>query len=299
MTDQTAACHSAQHCAVHGFCHRCMPSLADAAQHLVTAIDAAGIEYPASGRVYASLAATIRDAARQTAGQPAAEPVDVPTPEEGIEDARKAIQHVLQLFLDRVPRNELDAETMADSIADAMSDGLTELYRDLARAETALASAAQPDPTTVDDPVPLRWGLGDVLHSDDDTRIVCLSGPDREPYWLELDQERAAALRDDLAGPDGLAAPTNHDTETGVRNVIEHILTIYYQDSSAPSAFARALLAQHDASILNGAAQAYTDEADELERAAQEALDPGMARDAKYLRGFAASLRRLAAGAES
>ncbi|MFI1942218.1 hypothetical protein ACH44C_34440, partial [Streptomyces purpureus] len=61
------------------------------------------------------------------------------------------------------------------------------------------------DPTTADDPTPLRWGLGDVLHSDDDTVIVCLSGPDREPYWLELDPERATALRDDLAGPDAPA----------------------------------------------------------------------------------------------
>ncbi|MER7908263.1 hypothetical protein [Streptomyces sp. NPDC096068] len=59
-----------------------------------------------------------------------------------------------------------------------------------------------PDPTTADDPIPLRWGFGDVLHGDDDTRIVCLSGPDREPYWLKLDPERAQALRDDLAGPE-------------------------------------------------------------------------------------------------
>lgn len=63
-------------------------------------------------------------------------------------------------------------------------------------------AAAQPDPTIADDPTPLRWGLGDVLHSDDGTLIVCLSGPDREPYWLELDPERAAALRNDLAGPE-------------------------------------------------------------------------------------------------
>lgn len=57
------------------------------------------------------------------------------------------------------------------------------------------------DPTTADDPIPLRWGLGDVLHGDDDSTTVCLSGPDREPYWLELDPERAAALRDDLTPP--------------------------------------------------------------------------------------------------
>lgn len=64
------------------------------------------------------------------------------------------------------------------------------------------ATAGLPDPTTADDPTPLRWGLNDVLYGDDDTITVCLSGPDREPYWLELDRERAAVLRDDLAGPD-------------------------------------------------------------------------------------------------
>jgi hypothetical protein len=32
---------------------------------------------------------------------------------------------------------------------------------------------------------------------------VLLSGPAGEPYWLELDPERAAVLREDLAGPDG------------------------------------------------------------------------------------------------
>ena len=57
------------------------------------------------------------------------------------------------------------------------------------------------DPTTADDPTPLRWGHGDVLHGDDDTTLVCFSGPDREPYWLELESERAAALRDDLTPP--------------------------------------------------------------------------------------------------
>ncbi|MDT9688170.1 hypothetical protein Q5762_07340 [Streptomyces sp. P9(2023)] len=60
------------------------------------------------------------------------------------------------------------------------------------------------DPTIADDPTPLRWGLNDILYGDDDTITVCMSGPapDREPYWLELDPERAAVLRDDLAGPD-------------------------------------------------------------------------------------------------
>lgn len=73
-----------------------------------------------------------------------------------------------------------------------------------ADAVLAVIAAAQPDPTTADDPIPLRWGLGDVLWGDDDTVTVCLSGPapGRAPYWLELDAERAAALRDDLTPPE-------------------------------------------------------------------------------------------------
>ena len=59
--------------------------------------------------------------------------------------------------------------------------------------------AAAPDPT------PLRWGLNDTLWGDDDTVTVLLSGPAGEPYWLALDPERAAVLREDLAGPDGAA----------------------------------------------------------------------------------------------
>ncbi|MFE7510137.1 hypothetical protein ACFU8I_02750 [Streptomyces sp. NPDC057540] len=72
---------------------------------------------------------------------------------------------------------------------------------DRASRQTTGQDDTEPDPTTADDPTPLRWGLGDVLHGDDNTVIVCLSGPNREPYWLELDAERAAALRDDLAPP--------------------------------------------------------------------------------------------------
>jgi len=67
------------------------------------------------------------------------------------------------------------------------------------------------DPTTADDPTPLRWGLGDVLHGDDETTTVCLSGPgpDHRPYWLELDAERAAAFRDDLTPP-STVEPQDH-----------------------------------------------------------------------------------------
>jgi hypothetical protein len=65
----------------------------------------------------------------------------------------------------------------------------------------ALTNTTAADPTTADDPVQLRWGLNDILHGDDDTTTICLSGPDREPYWLELTPDQAAVLRDDLAGP--------------------------------------------------------------------------------------------------
>lgn len=63
-------------------------------------------------------------------------------------------------------------------------------------------SEPTPDLAAADDPTPLRWGLDDVLYGDDDTRIILLSGPDGAPYWLELDPDRAAALRAALAGPD-------------------------------------------------------------------------------------------------
>lgn len=56
------------------------------------------------------------------------------------------------------------------------------------------------------DPIALRWGLNDVEWCDDDTTRVLLSGPDREPYYVELEPEQAAVLREDLAGPEGPAA---------------------------------------------------------------------------------------------
>ncbi|MEV7282856.1 hypothetical protein [Streptomyces sp. NPDC093111] len=70
---------------------------------------------------------------------------------------------------------------------------------------TAIGAKPNGDPTIADDPTPLRWGLNDVLHGDDHTVTICMSGPDSEPYWLELDTGKAAALRDDLAGPDAPA----------------------------------------------------------------------------------------------
>jgi len=57
------------------------------------------------------------------------------------------------------------------------------------------------------DPTPLRWGLNDVMWGDDDSVTVLLSGPGGEPYWLELDPERATVLRQDLAGPPVVQTP--------------------------------------------------------------------------------------------
>lgn len=66
-----------------------------------------------------------------------------------------------------------------------------------------IASMLAPGTTLTDaiNPTQLRWGLNDVMWGDDDSVIVLLSGPNGEPYWLELDPERAAVLREDLAGP--------------------------------------------------------------------------------------------------
>ncbi|MFF6903456.1 hypothetical protein [Streptomyces hydrogenans] len=70
MTDQPTPCRSTQHCATHDFCHRCAPDLAKASRHLVKVMDAAKIDTKRQGAVYAQLAATVRDAARQTGQQP-------------------------------------------------------------------------------------------------------------------------------------------------------------------------------------------------------------------------------------
>ncbi|MER5891346.1 hypothetical protein ABT160_46780 [Streptomyces sp. NPDC001941] len=57
------------------------------------------------------------------------------------------------------------------------------------------------DLAAADDPTPLRWGLDDVLYGDDDTVTVLLADLEGAPYWLTLDPERAAALRESLTGP--------------------------------------------------------------------------------------------------
>ncbi|MFP3986931.1 hypothetical protein U9R90_05390 [Streptomyces sp. E11-3] len=116
---------------------------------------------------------------------------------------------------DRVPREEVLAEVVAwltkkaaeyastknpydGAVAGAIRNLASKGHRGAVRANNLLGA----DLTTLD-PTPLRWGLNDVMWGDDDTITVMLSGPAGEPYWLELDPERAAVLRQDLAGPEG------------------------------------------------------------------------------------------------
>lgn len=82
----------------------------------------------------------------------------------------------------------------------------------------AVEAQPSPDLAAADDPTPLRWGLNDVMWGDDDTVTVILSGPDREPYWLELDPERAAVLQQDLAGPNSEAQPTSAEPDEEPRS---------------------------------------------------------------------------------
>ncbi|MBP5918746.1 hypothetical protein F3K34_43970 [Streptomyces sp. LBUM 1486] len=88
-------------------------------------------------------------------------------------------------------------DTTAESLAD---DGFTSV--EIANMLGGITEATT-DIAAADNPTHLRWGLNDVLWGDDDTVTVLLSGPDREPYSLELEPDRAAVLREDLAGPEG------------------------------------------------------------------------------------------------
>lgn len=71
-------------------------------------------------------------------------------------------------------------------------------------AEDILDRVDDPEPGAgPDTPTPLRWGLDDAELGDDNSVTLFLSGPDREPYVLELEPERAAALRSVLDEPKG------------------------------------------------------------------------------------------------
>lgn len=109
------------------------------------------------------------------------------------------------------------------------------------------------------EPIQLRWGLDDVMWGDDDSVIVMMSGPGREPYRLELDPERAAVLRQNLAGPDeeprraltaseynaawhaveGAAGQEGADPGTVLHAVLDR-LGIAWQDAAYPGAAASA-----------------------------------------------------------
>ncbi|ACX71171.1 hypothetical protein pZL12.94 [Streptomyces phage ZL12] len=97
---------------------------------------------------------------------------------------------------------ESAAERLGDteaSLATLLDPPALAVAQQLLGTSTAAAPAVDEQ-----EPVQLRWGLDDVMYGDDDTTTVLLSGPGREPYWVELDPERTAALREALAGP---AAP--------------------------------------------------------------------------------------------
>ncbi|MGC4925600.1 hypothetical protein [Streptomyces sp. DT117] len=87
------------------------------------------------------------------------------------------------------------------------------------------------------EPIQLRWGLDDVMYGDDDTTTVLLSGPGREPYWVELDPERTAALRDALAGPEAAAPPAPADRAAILNEVADEIAGIDFH----PNARARSI----------------------------------------------------------
>jgi len=112
-----------------------------------------------------------------------------PLTEQQLDTAR---EHEIRT-LDLTPlMNDLSAARVSGYLATLLSE-VDRLRAELEQHTEDLAAA--------DNPTQLRWGLNDVQWGDDDTVTVLLSGPDREPYWLELDPERAAVLREDLAGP--------------------------------------------------------------------------------------------------
>lgn len=125
--------------------------------------------------------------------------VDVPAL---IAEVRR-LQAQRKFLIDQLTKRDA-ASGAADAAVRAFLAGeVPEPHEKPARPSEALLAPAGHPIADADNPTPLRWGLNDVLYGDDDTVIVMLSGPDREPYWLELDEERAAVLRQDLAGPGG------------------------------------------------------------------------------------------------
>lgn len=105
--------------------------------------------------------------------------------------------------------------TLAASVNDHLPADTDEMAASLRRdgfGDDEIADICGPNVTDGEAPEPtlLRWGLDDVMWGDDDTTTVMLSGPAGEPYWLELDPDRAAVLRELLAGPDWEQRETVH-----------------------------------------------------------------------------------------
>ncbi|MEU2426950.1 hypothetical protein ABZ619_39060 [Streptomyces sp. NPDC007851] len=92
-----------------------------------------------------------------------------------------------------------ETERLDEAAARAHRAHAAALARWIEGTETPSAPAGVVEEQT---PVQLRWGLDDIQYGDDGTTIVMLSDEERRPYWLELEPDRAAALRADLAGPD-------------------------------------------------------------------------------------------------
>ncbi|WP_399554114.1 hypothetical protein OG582_40665 (plasmid) [Streptomyces anulatus] len=146
------------------------------------------------------------------------------------------------------------------------------------------------------EPVQLRWGLDDVMYGDDDTTTVLLSGPGREPYWVELDPERTAALRDALAGSATPPAPA--DRAATLREAANGLAALGPLDNlvSAPAAWNEAIDTLHrmadqiaEDEAAAGVQPPTTTEADTVLAAAipewEAVYEPGNVSD--YLIGYA------------
>ncbi|WP_228988618.1 hypothetical protein [Streptomyces sp. DH8] len=130
-----------------------------------------------------------------------------PTPADRPADLLRAAVRAIHALKSPMPEGSRHYQSGWDDGLEAAMDAVRDM--DLAVARQLLGASAAAPPVEEQEPTPLRWGLDDVMYGDDDTTTVLLSGPGREPYWLELDPERTAALRDALAGPAAPPAPAD------------------------------------------------------------------------------------------
>jgi len=135
---------------------------------------------------------------------------------------------------------EAELRRMADEARDPGPSPRVAQLTEMLTSQTGCTCHAPADIQTsaaASEPTPLRWGLDDIEYGDDDTTTVMLSGPHREPYYLDLDQERANALRDALAGPESAdtVRPTRYTVnllpETDINGHVFEI-TVEYRGAS-------------------------------------------------------------------